>query len=95
MNNQNLLALMVWAIDRDLMGVPVQKAWELFVKDAVGCQKIYTDPTDDELYLQSIAVMKPIDFFTDYVLCYAKSYALESRDYYGKYTNEILNYKKQ
>jgi len=95
MNNQNLLALMVWAIDRDLLKVPVQKAWELFVKDAVGCQKIYTDPTDELLYSQHVVSMTPIEFFTDYVLFYAKPAALESKDYYGTYTHEILNYKKQ
>ena len=50
MNKQNLLALMVWAIDRDLLETPVLKAWELFQKDAVGCQKTYTDPSDELLF---------------------------------------------
>lgn len=92
MNEMNLLALMVWAIDRDLLETPVIKALELFRKDAVGCQKTYTDPSDKLLFCENIVGMDPIEFFTDYVLSYAKCNVISGNVSYGKYDNLISRY---
>lgn len=83
---------MVWAIDRDLLETPVLKAWELFQRDAVGCQKTYTDPSDELLYCKSVVGMNPIEFFTDYVLFYAKSNVISGTGSYGKYDKYIADY---
>jgi len=88
----NLLALMVWAIDRDLLKTPVLKAWELFKKDAIGCQKIYTDPSDELLFCKNVVEMNPIEFFTDYVLSYAKCNVISGTGSYGMYDNYLINY---
>jgi len=92
MNRMNLLALMVWAIDRDLLETPVLKAWELFQKDAVGCQSIYTDPSDELLFCKNVVGMNSIEFFTDYVLSYAKCNVISGIDSYGIYDNYLINY---
>lgn len=84
---------MVWAIDRDLLETPVPRAWELFQRDAVGCQKVYTDPSDELLYCKSVVGMNPIEFFTDYVLSYAKSWVISGIHSYGMYDKHIINYK--
>lgn len=91
MNGMNLLALMVWAIDRDLLETPVIKALELFRKDAVGCQKIYTDPSDELLFCENVVGMDPIEFFTDYVLSYARCNVISSNTSYGVYDNCLVN----
>ena len=90
----NLLALMVWAIDRDLLETPVLNAWELFQKDAIRCQKTYTDPSDELLFCKNVVGMNPIEFFTDYVLSYAKCNVISGIDSYGKYDKFITNYTK-
>ena len=92
MNKNNLLALMVWAIDRDLLETPLLKAWKLFQKDAIGCQKIYTDPSDELLFCKNVVGMNPIEFFTDYVLSYAKCNVISGTGSYGIYDNYLINY---
>ena len=83
---------MVWAIDRDMLSFPVSEALELFRRDAIGCRGIYTDPTDELLYIRGMENVNPIEFFTDYVLCYAKSRLISGLRDYGKYEKEIINY---
>ena len=90
----NLLALMVWAIDRDLLETPVLNAWELFQKDAIRCQKTYTDPSDELLFCKNVVGMNPIEFFTDYVLFYAKCNVINGTGSYGKYNKFITNYTR-
>ena len=86
---------MVWAIDRDLLETPVLRAWELFQRDAVRCQKTYTDPSDELLFCKNVVGMNPIEFFTDYVLSYAKSNVISGISSYGTYDKYIVNYKKR
>lgn len=88
------MAFMVWAIDRDLLETPMLRAWELFQRDAIGCQKIYTDPSDELLFCKNVVGMNPIEFFTDYVLSYAKSHVISGIGSYGKYDKFITNYTK-
>lgn len=94
MNRTNLLAFMVWAIDRDLLGIPVTRAWKLFQKDAKGCKAIYLDPNNPLLYCPEVAKMGDIEFFTDYVLTYAQSRVMSGINGYGKYNKPIINYTK-
>ena len=83
---------MVWAIDRDLLETPLIKAWELFKRDAVRCQKTFTDPSDELLFCKNVVGMNPIEFFTDYVLIYAKSHVISGIGSYGMYDNYLINY---
>ena len=95
MNKMNLLALMVWAIDRDLLEISVPKAWELFQKDAIGCQKTYTDPSDELLFCKNVVGMNSIEFFTDYVLSYAKCNVISGITSFGRYDKLITDYSRQ
>ena len=90
----NLSALMVWAIDRDLLETPVLKVWELFQRNAIGCQKTYTDPSDELLFCKNVVGMNPIEFFTYYVLFYAKCNVISGINSYGIYDNYLINYTK-
>lgn len=92
MNKQTLLALMVWAIDRDLLETPVSEAWELFQGDAVRSQKTYTDPSDELLFCENVVGMNPIEFFTDYVLSYAKCNVISGITSFGRYDKLITDY---
>lgn len=92
MNARNYLALMVWAIDRDLLDVPVAKAVELFYNDAVRCYRSYNDPSDILLYCKHAVSMDSVEFFTDYVLCCARVDLLNNNRTYGKYNSRIMNY---
>lgn len=94
MNRNVLLALMVWAIDRDLLETPVPRAWELFQRDARGIYKNYTDPSDELLYCPNLVGKNPIDVMTDYTLCYAKMWVISGIRSYGKYDKSIKNYKR-
>ena len=93
MNKNGLLALMVWAIDVDALSLPLEKAWEMFQRDAWGCYKTYTDPSDELLYCPNLVGQNPLDVFTDYTLSYAKSAVVSDIRHYGKYDTFILNYK--
>lgn len=103
MNRQTLLAFIVWAIDIDGFSLPFMKAWEKFQRNAWGMLKTYTDPNDELLYMPKLVGTDPIEFFTDYVLMYAKWHIEANKTsstpqpdgaLYGKYEKEILNYKK-
>ena len=94
MNNKNLIAMMVWSIDRDLLSMPFKRCWELFQKDAIGCQKTFTDPSDELLFCENVVGMNPIEFFTDYVLFYAKCKVISGIGSYGRYDNYLINYHK-
>lgn len=90
----NLLALIVWAIDRDLLETPVLKVWELFQKDAVECQKTYTASSDELLLCKNGAGKSPVEFFTGYVLSHAKCDVISGTSNYGRYNNYLLNYTR-
>ena len=92
MSKKDLTAMMVWAIDRDLLSMPFKRCWELFQRDAIGCQKTYTDPSDELLFCENVVGMNPIEFFTDYVLIYAKSNVISGITSYGSYDKIITNY---
>ena len=93
MNKLTTLAFIVWAIDVDGMSLPVIQALERFRKSAEGVQRIFTDPSDKLTYCEKVVNMNPLDFFTEYVLFYAKSEVESGIRGYGKYNTEILNYK--
>ena len=92
MNKLTTLAFIVWAMDVDGMSLPITQALERFRKEAEGCQSLFTDPNDKLCYCERIVNMKPLDFFTEYVLAHAKSEVASGIRGYGKYNTEILNY---
>lgn len=94
MTSDTLLALIIYAIDRDALSLPVEKVIELFRKDAASMKKNYTDPNDELLYIKGMEKVDDIEFFTDYVLCYAKCDIKSGLRGYGKLNEQILNYKK-
>lgn len=85
---------MVWAIDVDALSLPLERAWEMFQKDAWGCYKTYTDPSDELLYCPNLVGSNPIDVMVDYTLCYAKMQVISGIKSYGKYDKSIKNYKR-
>lgn len=92
MNRRNLLALLIWAYDTDMLDMPAVKVIESFRRKAVACQKSYTDPTDKLLYCESATKMSPIEFFTDYIIGYAKMLVSSGCANYGIYNKQILTY---
>ena len=94
MNRNVLLAFIVWAIDVDAMSLPVEKCWEMFQRDAWGCYRTYTDPSDELLYCPNLVGKNPTDVMVDYTLCYAKMWVLSGIKNYGKYDELIKNYKR-
>lgn len=93
MNKNVLLALIIWSLDRDMFeGMSFIRNFSLFLKDAKGCKKIYTDPTDTLLYCPKVLNMSDIEFFTDYVLSYAKTRVISGIEDYGKFNKSILRY---
>jgi hypothetical protein len=93
MNRDTLLALIVWALDRDLFeSISIEKALELFIKDAKRIKAVYTCKEDSLLYCPKVSKMDDAEFFTDYILCYAKMYVASGIISYGKYDNQILKY---
>lgn len=84
---------MVYAIDRDLLSFPVSRVIDLFLEDAERCKSTYTDPSDRLLYTSDVESMNTIEFFTDYILCYAKMYVISGIASYGNYDKAIMNYE--
>lgn len=91
MTKRNLLALMVWAIDTDSLGLPAEKVIEKFKKTAVNVQSNFTDPEDDLLLPRRCRVMDPFEFFTEYILLYAKLDINHKYRDYGNLSKSILN----
>ena len=89
-----MLAFFVWAIDVDVLSLPVEKCWEMFQRDAWGIYRNYTDPSDDLLYCPNLVGKNPIDVMVDYTLAYAKSGVISCIRNYGKYNELIKNYKR-
>lgn len=92
MTSDTLLALMIYAIDRDALSLPVEKVIELFRKDATSMKKNYTDPNDELLYIKGMEEVDDIEFFTDYVLCYGKSALISGLRDYGRYNEDLAKY---
>lgn len=93
MKKEVLLAFMIWAIDVDALHLPVQQAWEKFTQDAKGVKSIYTDPSDESLFVSSLVNKDPIEIMTDYTLFYAKTQLTSGLRNYGKYNKALLNYR--
>lgn len=91
MTKRNLLALMVWAIDTDSLGLPVEKVIERFKQAAVSVQANFTDPEDELLFCKDVEMMSPFEFFTDYILLYAKLDINHKYRDYGNLSKSILN----
>ena len=94
MNRNGFIALMVWAIDVDALNIPVEKCWEMFLRDAWDIYSVYTDPGEELLYCPNLVGKNPIDVMTDYTLSYAKSNVISGIRNYGKYDERIKNYKR-
>lgn len=92
MKKEVLTAFMLWAIQTDQLGLPVQTAWEKFKQTAENIKNVYTDKSDPLLYIASLEDVDAVEMFTDYVLMYAKSDVISGIDSYGKYNEDILNY---
>ena len=89
----HLTALMVYAMDRDCLDLPIQKVVELFKKDAKGMYETYTDPIEVLLYIPRLLNITPVEFFIDYILFYAKTHVESGLRSYGKYDETILKYQ--
>lgn len=95
MNKDVLTAFIVWAVDTDNLNLPVLKAWGEFVEDAFNMLKVYTDADDKLLFCKDLVGADPIEFFTDYILCYAKMKMLSDVESYGKLGDTIIMYNKK
>ena len=91
MTKRDLLALMVYAVDTDSLSLPVHVVLDRFQTTAERLQKNYTDPSDTQLFCRNVVNMKPVDFFTDYLLCYAKMDIQGGYRGYGKLNQQIIN----
>jgi len=89
----HLTALMVYAMDRDCLDLPIQKVVELFNKSAKGMYETYTDPIEVLLYIPHLLNITPVEFFIDYILFYAKTHVQSGLRSYGKYNEIILKYQ--
>ena len=94
MNRNTMLAFFVWAIDVDALSLPVEKCWEMFLRDAQDIYSVYTDPGEELLYCPNLVGKNPIDVMTDYTLSYAKTNVISGIRNYGKYDELIKNYTK-
>lgn len=54
MKKEVLTAFMLWAIQTDQLGLPVQTAWERFKQTAENIKGVYTDKSDPLLYIASL-----------------------------------------
>lgn len=88
----HLTALMVYAMDRDCLDLPIQKVVEDFEKKAKGMYETYTDPIDVLLYIPHLLNVTPVEFFIDYILFYAKAHVESGLRSYGSYDKQILKY---
>lgn len=84
MKQKVLLAIMVYAIDRDMLKLPVELVIEAFKQDAVKCYDTFTDP-DTDLYCENLLAKDPAEVMAEYVLSYARSWMLSGIRSYGKY----------
>lgn len=84
MKQKVLLAIMVYAMDRDMLQLPVELVIEEFKKDAVKCYNTFTDPSTN-LYCENLLRKDPVEVMADYVLSYARSWVLSDIRSYGKY----------
>lgn len=83
------LALTIWAIDRDCLGLPFHKAWEAFCHNAWDMYRTYTDPNEPLLYCKNLKGVDYLDFFVDYILFYTKVKVESNVESYGKLDNLI------
>lgn len=88
---KGFVALMIWAIDRDCINIPMLKALEWFNRDAWAMYKTYTNP-NNELFCKNIVGQNPINVFIDYVLFYAKMHVVSGIKSYGKYDKDIVSF---
>lgn len=94
MNRNVLLAFFVWAIDVDALSLPVEKCWEMFLRDAQDIYFVYTDPGEELLYCPNLVGENPINVMMDYILSYAKTNIISGIRNYGKYDELIKSYKR-
>lgn len=90
MNQKNLIAFMIWAIETENLHAPITEAWEDFKSNAKRMQDVYTHPDDPLLYIPQLAEEDSISFFTDYVLCYAQMDVNSGLVDYGETINNYL-----
>lgn len=88
---KGFVALMIWAIDRDVMNIAMLEALQWFEKDAWAMYRTYTDPSS-ELFCKNIIGQNPIDVFIDYILFYAKMHVQRGIKDYGKYNKDIVSF---
>lgn len=89
----HLTALMVYAMDKDCLDLPIQKVVGLFRRDARGMYETYTDPIEVLLYIPHLLNITPVEFFIDYILFYAKAHIESGLRSYGKYDESITKYQ--
>ena len=90
MNQKNLVALLVWAQETENTFAPIEETLKGFIKNGEKMQEVYTDPDDPLLFMPDVAEQDAMDFFTDYVLCYAQMDVNSGLRDYGKTINDYL-----
>lgn len=86
------LALMAFAIDKGIMSRPVEDVIKQFNTTAPAVMANYTCKMDKSLYIEELVGSDPIDFFIDYVLCYAQWTVESGSEMFGIYNKDILRY---
>ena len=90
MNRKQLVALMVFALDGDMLSFGVCNVISRFI--ALG-HSIKIDPMYRDL--ENVAKMSDIEAATDYTLCYAGMFIRSGMGRYGIYDKEVLKYSTQ
>ena len=90
MNRKQLVAMMAFALDCDLLSWNVGKVYKKFL--ALG-----KDVKSDPMYrdLENVTKMSDLDAAVDYTLCYSGMYVRSGMGRYGIYDKEVLKYSTQ
>lgn len=84
MKKEFLLALNVYAYDEGYTNLPVTEVIKKFKADAEKCVKSYIG--------EIMNIKTPLEFFTDFTLCYAKARVESGLSTYGELDKYIRNY---
>lgn len=90
MKHATLVALLAFCTDMQLMDSNILVTWPIFQKYAKGCLAIYTDPKDKQLFIPECVGMDPIEFFTVYMLLYARCTMNSGIHDYGSLSSSII-----
>ena len=94
MEYRDLLAITVYATDRNLLSRPLVEVLDEFNDSAHNCWRTYTDVENcPELFISSLVFVHPLNMFVDYVLFYAAMHVVSGIKSYGRIDQYILKEK--